>query len=543
MDPALIQLENVSVALEGRIILRNIQWQLRSDEHWAILGPNGSGKSTFLKLVRGELWPAPGHGTRLYQFDSERQTSAVGIREIIGLVSPELQQRYLRQEWALTALQVIHSGFGNTDYVPRPPTLAQRKTAQAIIERLRVGELLRRNVQELSSGELRKILIARALVGRPRVLVCDELCDGLDAEARRQLLALLDQTARAGTQVLYSSHRREELIPALTHLLVLNQGRIEHCGSVARGPDPVGQSSGLPVGGTSGSANTALPRAGDSRPWSSLQPSSRRSAAPSRRETLLSIEGANVFLGRRRVLRDIDWRIESDQHWAVLGRNGAGKSTLLKLAFGDVHPAHGGQVSRFRFTTRNTIWELKRRVGYISPSFQTHYREPITGAQAVASGFFSSVGLMDRVSRRQQRRVAALLDRFQLGGLADKSMLEMSYGEARRILLLRALVRDPRLLICDEPFDGLDEPGRREFAQALENVAAARTRLVFVTHHATDLPSCLTHGLVLEKGRIVCQGELKDVRKHPATRALLETKPDMTQSGRRLERKLPGTLR
>ena len=123
-----------------------------------------------------------------------------------------------------------------------------------------------------------------------------------------------------------------------------------------------------------------------------------------------------------------------------------------------------------------------------------------------------------------------MLDRFQLGGLADKSMLEMSYGEVRRILLLRSLVRNPRLLICDEPFDGLDESSRHDFARALAIVAEGGTRLVFVTHHAGDLPACLTHGLVLDQGRIVCQGELKKVRAHPAVTTLFEREAEPSHS-------------
>src|SRR5262249_40941136 len=154
----------------------------RTGEHWAVLGRNGSGKSTLLKLIRGELWPAPGGaGRRVYALNGEEQSSAVGIKEQFALVSPELQMRYRQQEWTLTATQVVQSGFGGGDYVYRKLTPEQIDRVLALSRQLALDPLLARNVQTLSSGELRKVLIARALVASPRVLVCDEICDGLDA--------------------------------------------------------------------------------------------------------------------------------------------------------------------------------------------------------------------------------------------------------------------------------------------------------------------------------------------------------------------------
>ena len=139
-----------------------------------------------------------------------------------------------------------------------------------------------------------------------------------------------------------------------------------------------------------------------------------------------------------------------------------------------------------------------------------------SGAQVVASGFFSSVGLMDHVTPAQQRKVLSLLAAFGARALAAKSALAMSYGEFRKILLLRALVHEPRLVTCDEPFDGLDAGSKADFTRALERVARDGTRLILVTHHPGDLPRCITHGLLLDKGRIVCQGGLAAVRAHPA---------------------------
>jgi molybdate transport system ATP-binding protein len=488
----LVELNNVNVFISGSRVLAEIRWTLLSGQHWAVLGANGSGKSTFLKLVRGEVWPEPGRGTRIYRLGGEQRT-AVGIKEQMPLVSPEAQDRYLQIEWTHRALEVIYSGFAGTDYLFHKPTAAQRAIANKLIRLLGVEGLLQRNVQELSTGELRRVLIARALVRRPKVLLLDEVCDGLDAPTRRTLLRALENVACSGTQLLFTTHRDEELIPSITHALRLKDGQI-----VFQGP------------------LKSLPKTARAR---------TKQAAPKQKvgnRVLIHIEGADVYLNRARVLSRLTWQMRDGQNWAIFGGNGAGKSTFLKLVCGDIHPAAGSQVRRFEFTPRNTLWELRKRIGFLSPALQAAYRERLNAREVVASGFFSSVGLLDRVTRAQWRRVDNLLAAFGMSGLAKHSASAMSYGEFRKVLLLRALVHHPVLVVCDEPFDGLDATAKRSFAEALDHVASNGTRLLTVTHHIDDLPAATTHALVLENGRIVCQGELPEVRRHPSARRLFD---------------------
>ena len=241
---------------------------------------------------------------------------------------------------------------------------------------------------------------------------------------------------------------------------------------------------------------------------------------------LIRIENADVFLDREKVLHRIRWELRRGEHWAVLGGNGAGKTTFLKLIASDLYPMFGARVSRFEFTADDTIWALRRRIGCVSPLLQTHYREQLTAEQVVVSGFFSSVGLMDEPSAAQRRRAGALLREFSLEHLRAKSMMTLSFGELRKILTLRALVHDPELLIFDEPFDGLDAASRKDFTRALERIAARGTQLLIVTHHLDDLPRCLTHGLFLQRGKILTSGEWPRVRQHAAVRKMFGDKAE-----------------
>jgi len=490
----LIELRQVDVMLNGPTVLRNIIWSLRRSEHWMIHGANGSGKSTFLRLLRGELWPVPNRGYRIYCLDGSTQMTAIEVKRHIALVSPETQERYLQQDWLMTGRDVIHTGFAQSDMLYVKLTRAQKRQAEALAAKLGIAPLLPRDMQTLSTGELRKILIARAVVGSPRILLLDEVCDGLDARFRGELLRMVETIARSGTQIVYTTHRDDEVLSIITHVAEFEDGHLRQAGRGVLTAPPKIRVESKDIAPTR--------RTEDSAPCHNATP-------------LICIENADVFLDRQKVLHGIDWQLWRGEHWVVLGANGAGKTTFLKLIASDLYPMFGARVSRFEFTADNTIWDLRRRIGCVSPLLQTHYREQITAEEVVASGFFSSVGLMDVPTASQLRKVRKLMREFGLQQLRDKSMNSLSFGELRKILTLRALVHEPELLILDEPFDGLDTASKRDFAAALEAVAARGTQLLVVTHHLDDLPRCMTHGLFLESGRIVIAGEWSRTRIHP----------------------------
>jgi len=493
MDAPLIEFENIDVSLDGQRVLRDVSWRLLSGQHWAVCGPNGAGKSTFLKLIRAEVSPVPGKGQRIYCLEGRPQRTAVGVKQRIPLISPEAQDRYLQLEWRRRVDEVIQGGFAGTDYVYGRLKPVQRELVAQWAEEFGIDNLCRCDVQELSTGELRRVLIVRAMVAHPPVLLLDEACDGLDAPTRALLLRALSHVAARGTQIIYTTHRAEEILPIVTHELRLSKGAVIQSGRAKRAAHR--------------QARRTWKVSSHGQPTMNPKP-------------LLRIEAANVYVQRRRVLQDIEWEMREGENWAIFGANGSGKSTFLKLICGDLPAARGGRVQRFGFTPRNTLWDIRQRIGFVSPALQATYREQLTGAAVVASGFFGSIGLRSRVTKKQAERINALLKSFHSLPLAKTPLLKMSYGEFRKLLLLRALVHAPKMVVCDEPFDGLDAGARKSFSEALDRVASNGIRLLTVTHHLSDLPGCITHALVLENGRIVCQGRLERVRRHPTVRRL-----------------------
>ena len=224
-----------------------------------------------------------------------------------------------------------------------------------------------------------------------------------------------------------------------------------------------------------------------------------------RNSYLIRIRNATVFLKDQRVLNAIDWTVGEKENWAVVGNNGSGKTTLLKLLFGELLPVEGGTVHWFGSDAWHGLFEIRRQVGFVSAEYQESYDQNVTGLEVVESGFFSSIGLWQKVPARQKQSAEGQMQFLGIEHLARRRFRSLSYGEARRVLLARALVNRPRLLILDEPCSGLDIPTRELFLTTLQKLSK-RTRLIYVTHHIEEILPAITHILYLKNGQVVDQG-------------------------------------
>jgi len=472
----LVRFEHVDVALEGVPILHDVSWQLARGEHWGIVGANGSGKSTLLGLIGGTVWPAPGSGERRYDFGAGTETDAVRARSEIVIVSHELQDRYARLNWNFTALDVVLSGIYRTDVPRRRPATEQRSRALAVLRRLGVAKLAERPFLELSRGEQRRVLIARGVAFGPTVLLLDEPASGLDAAARVDLATMLELVAAECTLVC-TAHVADDLPPMIARYLMLEHGRV----SAVRSREMRG-------------APEPAPSPTD------LSPERGSTDAASSDKALIVLEHADVWLGARHVLREVSWRLEPAEHWLVTGANGSGKSTFLRLLHGQLRPALGSEVRWPALGNPRNVWDLRKRVAWLSPELQAAYRYPSTVRACIASGFESSIGQTRPSSAVEIARVDQLLAELELTQLANRALRTLSYGQARRALIARALVNRPRVLLLDEPWEGLDAPMAELLNRTLAAVIAEGTQLVCASH-LTAHRALFTHELVLDSGR------------------------------------------
>jgi len=484
-DPPLIELKDCSLILHDHPVLDGVSFALRRDERWVLIGPNGSGKSMLLRMLRGDVWPTPtGREQRMYCLDGE--PSREPSKELIAYVGPERQDKYVRYGWDLTVTQVVATGLFDEDIPLTRPTRSQRMKVERLLRRFGLWGLRNRRILALSYGQRRLALVARAFAGNARVLLLDEVFNGLDAPAKEKLKRALEQP-RGGHDWIVTSHRPAELPTNVTHVARIQGGRI-----VGAGPKCAMQ-KGAWVDARSSRHRVDLPAV--AAPPESSRSSRRASGAP-----LVTIAHANIFRDYRPVIRNLDWTLHRGEHWAVLGGNGSGKSTLLSVIYGDLHPALGGKIERQGVPVGTRIEEWKRRVGWVSPELQANYFAAKSIEEIVISGRYASVGLDEPATRADRAAAARWLKFFDIEHLRERGPRRVSYGQMRLALIARAMVNDPELLLLDEPCAGLDGDVREHVLAVIERLARAGTQIVMAVHDAEDIVPAVQRVLRIGKG-------------------------------------------
>ncbi|MGO8878226.1 MAG: ABC transporter ATP-binding protein [Desulfomonilaceae bacterium] len=488
----LVELSQVSVRIGDAYILSNIDWVLRSGENWAILGPNGAGKTTFLSLVRGDIWPTPEIGKRLYHVNGEPQFGPIGFHEKTGSVSSDLLDRYRTNGWNLTGLEVVCTGFNRTAFLYEKPTDSMLNSAQEVLAMLNLEELSDRRILTMSFGEAKKVLIARALVHQPDILFIDEFCAGLDARSKDRALSLIQLVAEQGKQIICAAHNVEEVPDAITNLLTLESGRIIACGPMAK---------------RSVSTNTG--------PVKDTEHTLEKTNTPKLEyatggPTLIEIEKVDMVVGGSCILKRIDWTVKNGENWALLGPNGSGKTTLLKLIVGEERPVWGGVIRRFGKDDLQTIDEIRRRISLVTPDFQADHMLRQTALEMVLSGFYGSVGLPHESTTEEQiLTVQSWFKKLGIQLIENRQVCALSYGQIRMLLIMRALVTNPRLLILDEPTTGLDRKAKNDVWKAVNQVIEEGTSVIYVTHDHMEIWPFISHVAILRNGRMIFKGERK----------------------------------
>jgi molybdate transport system ATP-binding protein len=471
-----VRLRDVSLSRDGKRILRSIRWNIRPGERWALIGANGAGKTQLLKLVAGDVWPTPARRSHVDYWVGGQPADLIEIKNDIAYVGAERQDKYERYGWNLSVAQVVATGIHASDLPLETLNTAQRKRVAALLRRFGLERLQRRRMLTLSYGERRRVLIARALAMRPRLLLLDEVFNGLDLEHRRRLHAILERHSRSRIPWIVSAHRAADLPANATHWIELRDGKLRRLRRA-------------PLLETGAEARRSRRRVG-----------ARPAKAPGR--TLIELRDVAIYRDYARVLEHVDWTIRAGEQWGLLGANGVGKSTLLKLIYGDLAPALGGVIERHGHRSGEPIERFKRRVGWVSPELQGELLHVKSIEELVMCGIHASVGLNDTPTRADLKRTRACLVRFDLTAIATRSPKSVSYGQLRRAVIARALVNDPWLLLLDEPCTGLDPIARREILALIEQVALSGVQIVLATHHAEDLIASIDRVARLARGRL-----------------------------------------
>jgi len=489
----LISLHKVSNRLWDKPILKNINWSTDLGQSWAILGPNGAGKSTLIKVILGQL-PYCGTIKRDAQISTFDKIAYVSLEQQKILV--EREEKKDRYEEYSGKEQHSLSGHEFID-----PEGMQTEKVLETAEQLGIAAILEKPLRHFSNGETRKTIIAKALLANPRLLILDEPFDGLDSASSKWLSQSISGLIQSGLAIWLVSHRFEELVPEIKHVLCLKSGKIFAQGlrsevlnaEIMEGlysEDDGGKTLQIKTESTEEKFERLIP-----------QNALEATAANKKPPCIIRMRNVNVRYGENVVLENFNWSVNQGENWKIVGPNGAGKSTLLSLISGDNLQAYANQIYLFgkRRGTGESVWDIKQRIGLVSPEFQVRYREAISVLKVVLSGFFDTIGFYQAASETQKSAALNWLNFLEINELAEQDYTRLSYGQQRLILIARAMVKSPPLLILDEPCQGLDSTNRNRVLELIDHIGLnSATQILYVTHSATDQLNCLSHELRFE---------------------------------------------
>jgi molybdate transport system ATP-binding protein len=494
----LLALDHVSVRHLDRLLFQDLSLQIEPGQHWALVGPSGAGKSALLAALAGQLLLAGGRATYPGLEATARQRAGgsplASWRQVVCVVGarapfkarPGGSELYYQQRYEATAAEEVptvreYLQAQLTPPAPAPTGPGTVWTYERVVAALRLGHLQEQPLIQLSNGETKRLRLATALLRHPLLLLLDNPLAGLDVASRAAFDELLAAVAASGITVVLATAPTE--IPAIvTHVAVLAAGKIAHTLAAADYVPPA--SPGTPP----------IPEAAALR---ALWP-----ASPPAFEVLVKLRNVTVRYGERTILDNLNWEIKPGERWALLGPNGAGKSTLLSLLNADNPQAYGQDITLFdrRRGTGESIWDIKRHIGYVSPELLQYFPGQPTCLQVVASGFGDTLG-PGRPTPAQLATAREWLGVLQLASYAAQPLRQVPASVQRLCLVARALVKNPPLLLLDEPGQGLDAAQQPYFRAVLDALCqVSPVALIYVSHYAADIPASVTQVLRLGGG-------------------------------------------
>ena len=468
--------------------------QLLEGEQIAITGPNGGGKTMLVDILRGRhnlQIPQPYYdfspSSKPYFSDNIRY---IAFRDSYGSVD---QTYFLQQRWESQEMDPEMPTVGqllDRAYLAEGEDTPERDSLrQQLYDIFQMRPLLDKPIILLSSGELRKYVITRTLFAEARLLIIDNPFIGLDASTRDQLKMLLAAyVARTSTLMVLVLSKTDDIPDFITHVVEVNDRTVAPKVTREEYLDHL--------------QAVTLPSLAEDKRLSILQLPARTDDYMA--EEVVAMRQVTIRYGERTILKDLSWTVRNGERWALRGENGAGKTTLLSLICADNPQSYACDIALFgrQRGSGESIWDIKRHIGYVSPEMHRSYHRDLPAIRIVASGLKDTIGLYAVPTEEEYRQCRWWMEVFGIGELADRSFLQMSTGEQRLVLLARAFVKDPELLILDEPLHGLDDANRQMVKEIIDTFCQRPGKtLIMVTHYEEELPTCIDHTLFLKKNR------------------------------------------
>lgn len=488
-----LSLEHITVRYLDKTLFNTLTWQINKGEQWAITGPSGSGKTALLNTILGKFNII--NGSIHYHFYDEwcRQHTVTdpwfNYRNLVALVGHHHTFRNLSN----TTTDFYYQQRFNSMDADNSPTVTEYlelTEVPALLQPLRIAPLLEKRLIKLSNGETRRVMIARALIQQPQLLMLDNPYIGLDVQARKDFSNMINEIIAGGATVLLATAPHE--IPEhITHVLTLENGGIT--GKYTRS-----EFIQLPLPAVTA---IALPEMEAHKIAALVQNSQQQQF-----DTIVRMEDIHIKYGENTILNGINWTVKPNEKWALLGPNGAGKSTLLSLVNGDNPQAYANKLWLFdrKRGSGESIWDIKKKIGFVSPELHQYFTSRDNCLQVVCSGFSDVIGSTRPATAEQQQVARDWMSVLNIAKHEKAPFKQVPESAQRLTLLARALVKNPPLLIFDEPCQGLDTQQKLHFKKVIEQLCEHMpVTLIFVTHYEDELPSCVDKFIRLNKGEMV----------------------------------------
>ena len=487
--PPLISIEKLQCRIGRRAVLRIDQFELAVGQHWCVFGPNGTGKSLLAAVLCGQRPESAAYVHYAAGFDPLRDCWLVSFEEQQRLWQQDnrldLNEYSARAENRGTLVEVlIRSG--------RADKHQHRSRFYRLVAQLGLQDILYQGIRFLSSGQMRRVLIARALHAAldvtdsqspGKLLVFDDPLEAIDQDSRQRIQACISEQRSDRLAVLLLCRRQQDILPGVTHLALMHDLQMLEQGE--RRTVEAGEAFARLV--------RPVPL-----PTITLPEPCHEVTTPAPDDTLIKLEQVTARYGDQLVLQDVNWVMTGADHVVIEGPNGCGKSTLLGLVDGDNHQGYGQQVWLFgqRKGSGETVWDIKSRFGVVSNELHNKYVKGWKVLDVVVSGFFDSVGLYDDSGFAEQDAACRWLEALGIAAQQQDYYHALSFGQQRLVLLARAMVKQPAILVLDEPCVGLDDPHRKLILATIDAIAAQTpTRIIHVSHVSDEQPDCINQRL------------------------------------------------
>lgn len=478
MSKPVVHITNLNLKYRNKPVLQDLNWTINCNENWLVCGTSGSGKTSLAKAIA-----RIGHSYSNIETNFNSQSSLPALvyyvanwfqfKDLEGQSNFYYQQRYNKQSTETTAtVKAELESFGKKHAL-------QFNEVDRILAALGFSELKNSTLIQLSSGEHKKLQLIKALWLKPQLLILDLPYNGLDVLSRKNLNILLEEISEAGSQLILISNETE-LPSCINRIATIEEGKLVEISA-------------------------------DERSWNDIETFDKQvptflseAVVNASSEEIIRMIDVNISYGEKQVLKNINWEVKAGEKWVLHGHNGSGKSTLLSLICGDHPQAYANDFHLFgnKRGSGESIWEIKERIGLISPELHWYFDPSATVWQSIVSGFYDSSGLFCDPGYSKKAQADELVHYFGLDEYKNTLMNELPLGKQRLALLARTIVKNPELLILDEPCQGLDQQQTLHFNKLVDELCKNGTTLIYVGHFESQIPGCIEKRILLENGEV-----------------------------------------